>query len=114
MILLPFVHVKAPVPRWSVTPVRNAQEDNMAWAVINEHSLDTVDVSSKMWPKDFVDAAAIFSIENKVGIPVLVNTKAITVGDELTVLAQGPKRAQDEPSTAPITTTSILKKNKKQ
>ena len=113
VILLPFVQAKAPVPAWWVTPVRNAQEANMAWAVITDQSLDTVDVNSKCWPKAVVDAAGIFSIENKVGIPVLVNTKALAEGDELKVILPSPKRTQDEHAAAPITATSILRGSKK-
>ena len=44
VILLPFVQVKAPVPAWWVTNVRNAEEANMAWTVITNQSLDTVDI----------------------------------------------------------------------
>ena len=41
-----------------------------------------------------------------------MNTKAIAVGDELTVFLPSSKRAQDVPTEKPITATAILKKRK--
>ena len=114
-ILVPFINAKTLVPAWWVTSVRTTEEANMAWAVITDQSLDTVDVcQTKGFAKDFVTKAMIFSIEQKVYIPVLVNTKAIAVGDELTLFTPPSKRASDEPTAAPITATAILKKSKTQ